>query len=248
MSHPLDAPIWNALTTEHARLAVGSSESPLALRYPADVLPMAAIKDETSTALAELRDLLDPPNSTRPGESIYLAAESLPSCPGLDILQPLPCLQMIYPPAVTIPVPPASEPALSIVRLSAHDAPAMVALTDVAFPGFFRPRTYMLGNYYGIRRPAEAVDSATDLIAMAGERLALPGIRELSAVCTHRRHTGQGYAARLITHVLAQHAAAGLETVLHVGVTNHRAIALYRRLGFTDRREITLHHIRRAAH
>jgi predicted GNAT family acetyltransferase len=81
---------------------------------------------------------------------------------------------------------------------------------------------------------------------MSGERLALPGMRELSAVCTHPRYTGKGFAARLITHVLSAHSAAGLETFLHVSATNHRAIDLYHRLGFVTRREITLHQIRRA--
>jgi GNAT superfamily N-acetyltransferase len=244
MAHPLDTPIWSALTTEHAHLAIASAgQSPLALRYPADVLPMAAIKKETSSALAELRDLLAPPSASRPGESIYITAESLPSCDGLDVLDPLPCLQMIFPPGTAILAQAASGPA--IVPLSSSDAPDMVALTDVAFPGFFRPRTYLLGSYYGIRFDA-AHPSDTALLAMSGERLALPGMREISAVCTHPRYTGKGFAARLITHVLAQHAAAGLETFLHVPATNRRAIDLYLRLGFVTRRDITLHKIRRA--
>jgi GNAT superfamily N-acetyltransferase len=243
--HPLDTPIWSALTTEHAHLAIGSSKSPLALRYPADVLPMAAIKESTSNALAELRDLLAPPTSSRPGESIYLAAESLPPCAGLDVLEPLPCLQMIFPLGAATPFSPQTTESLPIIPLSARDADDMVALTNVAFPGFFRSRTYLLGSYFGIRSgPAHPSDTA--LISMAGERLALPGIRELSAVCTHPRYTGQGFAARLITHVLAQHAAAGLETFLAVSIRNHRAIVLYHRLGFVTRREITLHQIRRA--
>jgi hypothetical protein len=30
------------------------------------------------------------------------------------------------------------------------DAPDMVVLTDLAFPGFFRPHTYQMGAYYAI--------------------------------------------------------------------------------------------------
>ncbi len=245
MSHPLDSPIWTALTTEHAHLAIGASGSPAALRYPADVLPMAAIREETAAALAELREMLAPPTSEQPGERIYFAAESVPACTGLEVLSPLPCLQMIFPRGAAISAPSAADCDGPIEALAAQDGPAMVALTDVAFPGFFRPRTYVLGSYYGIRKPQLGAESDTDLIAMAGERLALPGIRELSAVCTHPSYAGRGLAGRLITHELAAHVAAGLDTFLLVSVTNHRAIALYRRLGFTERREITLQQIRR---
>ncbi len=101
----------------------------------------------------------------------------------------------------------------------------MVALTDVAFPGYFRPRTYILGRYFGIEIDGQ-------LIAMAGERLALPGYREISAVCTHPAHTGKGYAATLIQHLMRIHAAAGLRSFLHVSQSNQRAIALYERLGY----------------
>jgi predicted GNAT family acetyltransferase len=35
------------------------------------------------------------------------------------------------------------------------------------------------------------------LVAMAGERLKVPGYTELSAVCTHPEHTGKGYGGML---------------------------------------------------
>jgi predicted GNAT family acetyltransferase len=114
----------------------------------------------------------------------------------------------------------------------------MVALTNVAFPGFFRPRTHVLGQYFGIEADGQ-------LIAMAGERLALPGYREISAVCTHPAHTGKGHAAALVQHLIRIHAAAGLRSFLHAGQANHRAIALYERLGFTRTRPILFHSLRR---
>jgi predicted GNAT family acetyltransferase len=73
----------------------------------------------------------------------------------------------------------------------------------------------------------------------------MPGLRELSGVCTRPGHTGHGYAARLVCRVMAQHYAAGLKTFLHVVAANHRAIELYERLGFTKRRMVMLQHIRR---
>jgi GNAT superfamily N-acetyltransferase len=107
--------------------------------------------------------------------------------------------------------------------MTPDDAPAMVALTDLAFPGFFRARTHEMGAYYGIR-------IGNELIAMAGERLAVPGFREISAVVTHPAHTGHGYATLLVNRLLQDHAAAGLQSFLHVTerkLARHRYLQAY---------------------
>ena len=115
----------------------------------------------------------------------------------------------------------------------------MVALTDLAFPGFFRPRTHQMGTYYGIRFHEE-------LVAMAGERLAIPGCREISGVVTHPAHTGRGYATLLMNRLLEDHAAAGLQSFLHVSERNARAIAIYQRMGFVVLASVALWPISRA--
>ena len=90
-----------------------------------------------------------------------------------------------------------------IVRLSNANAPEMVALTTIAFPGFFRSRTSEMGSYYGIRSDGE-------LIAMGGERLRLDGYPEISGVCTHPAHRGKGLAASLICQLARNHRACVL--------------------------------------
>ena len=236
MTDPLDNPIWHALNTEHAHLAVAAADvhAAKALRYPADVVPVAGLAANTTAALAELVELL------APDEFIWVAAETLPPAAGLQVLEPLPCLQMVYRPTASGLSRAAFSAELHIEKINAKDAPAMVALTDAAFPGFFRPRTYLIGDYFGIFNL-----DRSQLIAMAGNRLAIPGHRELSAVVTLPGHTGQGLASRLIARVLFEHAAAHLGTFLHVVASNHRAIALYQRLGFATRRILTLQHLRR---
>jgi predicted GNAT family acetyltransferase len=114
-----------------------------------------------------------------------------------------------------------------------EDAPDMVALTDLAFPEFFRARTYEVGTYYGIR-----IDN--ELVAMAGERLAVPGFREISAVVTHPEHLGKGYATLLMNRLLNDHADVGLKSFLHVKEQNSRAIAIYRRMGFVTLQSVAL--------
>ncbi|GAA1631720.1 GNAT family N-acetyltransferase [Nonomuraea maheshkhaliensis] len=91
------------------------------------------------------------------------------------------------------------------------------------------PRTVELGVYLGIRRSGE-------LVAMAGERLHPPGWTEISAVCTHPAHRGQGLATRLVLAVAAGIRARGETPFLHAAASNTNAISLYERLGFRLRR------------
>jgi len=217
-------PVWHALQTKHRHFAVTDGD---ACRYPADVAPFAAVATPSRSALQSLHSLLVP------GEYVWLVGESYPSLPELTCEETLECLQMALPEEVSPP-----SPALDIVRLSNANAPEMVALTTLAFPGFFRSRTCEMGSYFGVRSDGE-------LIAMSGERLMLDGYPELSGVCTHPAHRGKGYAASLLWHLVRNHRREGLVSWLHVNAANHPAIELYRRMGFTVARKVTLHRISR---
>ena len=168
-----------------------------------------------------------------PGEAVWIFAEEYLAAPELQWMETLKCLQMVLPEEVK---PPERE--MDPVELSAEDGPAMVALTDVAFPGFFRSRTYAMGSYFGVRMDGR-------LIAMGGERLMLDGYPEVSGVCTHPDHRGKGYAASLIWEVVRKHRREGDVSWLHVGAANRKAIELYLRMGFVKSREVTLHRIMR---
>jgi ribosomal protein S18 acetylase RimI-like enzyme len=220
-------PFWHALKTEQAGIAIGSE---LARRYPADVIPFAALEVTSPQAMTALRDLMEP------GEKIYVVGDQLPVLQTIEHLKELPCWQMHFTAKTSIDLPPTQPDDVQPRALSASDVPDMVALTNVAFPGFFRTRTYQLGRYYGIHIDGE-------LVAMAGERTALPDFREISAVCTHPAHTGKGYAATLIRHILRAHFADGLRSFLHVAAVNERAVGLYERIGFVKTRSILVHQL-----
>jgi GNAT superfamily N-acetyltransferase len=185
---------------------------------------------KTPPALADLHELL------APNELTSVAGDLPPSLPGIRYKGPIPCLQMLFPHHLPPPLPlPTAAP---IALLTCADAPAMVALTDIAFPGFFRSRTCVMGSYYGIW-------SGGELIAMAGERLILDPYREISGVCTHPDHCGHGYAATLITRLMHAHRQQNARSFLHVVSTNRSAIDLYLRLGFEITREVQLHRLLR---
>jgi ribosomal protein S18 acetylase RimI-like enzyme len=214
-------PVWHALRGPHRRLARTEGG---ACRYPADVVPFAAIDAPSATAFAALRSLLEP------DESVWIADYGR-AAPGLTVVDALECVQMVLPGSVDM-----SAPSRELLPLSAAHAQEMVALTDVAFPGFFRPATYRMGSYFGVRVRGE-------LVAMGGERLLLPGHPEMSAICTHPEHRGEGLATDVIRHLARLHRRAGLVSWLHVGAANRRAVDLYAGLGFERVRSLMLHRI-----
>jgi ribosomal protein S18 acetylase RimI-like enzyme len=218
---PLLDSVWNALHTVHGHFAVRNGP---AVRYPADVVPFAAMAGGNHADLSPLAELL------APSELVYLVGAQPQVSNHVEVGPVLNCFQMLFP----APQPEShATPDTPVLHMTPEDGPAMVALTDLAFPGFFRSRTYEMGAYYGIRINNE-------LAAMAGERLAVPGFREISAVVTHPAHTGRGYATLLMNRLLQDHAAAALKSFLHVSEHNSRAIAIYQRMGFVVLRSVAL--------
>jgi GNAT superfamily N-acetyltransferase len=221
-------PVWHSLRTNHRHLAVCAGK---ACRYPAAVAPFVAVARNDDDALEHLRALLTPQ------DSVYLIGDTPVAVPGLTIeARSYMALQMAGPELLP-PLPDIADPSIRITPLTVADAPDMVALTTLAFPGFFRSRTHEMGDYFGIR------DSNGNLIAMAGERMCFDHYREISGVCTHPEHTGRGYAKALILHLMHDHRERGLASWLHVGSANRRAIEIYDSLDFTATGEVALHRI-----
>ncbi|BAH50949.1 hypothetical protein ROP_27020 [Rhodococcus opacus B4] len=137
--------------------------------------------------------------------------------------------QMIW--AGTTPVD-ISEAEAGVVDLGADSGPAMRDLVARTRPGPFWPRTHELGCHLGIRENGR-------LVAMAGERLRPPGWTEISAVCTAPEARGRGHSALLIRALAARIIGRGERPFLHVAETNTGAIALYERLGFRTRTQVT---------
>jgi ribosomal protein S18 acetylase RimI-like enzyme len=226
-----DNPAWHALNTRHSHLALIEGD---AYRYPANVAPFAALAKPTELALWELHSLL------APGESVWLFGVDYPRLPELQNVSTLECAQMVL---ATELVEKASP--IELERLTGADSDAMVTLTDLAYPGFFRSHTHEMGAYYGAW--LDSREKSGQLIAMAGERLALDGFTEISGICTHPDHRGKGLAADLIARVARNHFEQGVVSFLHVTATNTKAIDLYARLGFVEVRKVTLTKLARPA-
>jgi len=218
--HLFADPIGAALSTTHRHLTIGND---LARRYPADVAPFATLAEASQAAMHGLRSLL------APGDAIWLFGADFPTVPSLALTERMVCPQMALPDDVAPP-----SPIAGIMELTEANAQEMVALTDLAFPGFFRRRTWRMGSYYGIR------SVQGELIAMGGERIKLHGYAEVSAVCTHPDFRGRSYAEAIIWQVVRKQRSDGVRSFLHVGAANVKAIALYERLGFVKSGEIVI--------
>lgn len=216
MSHPLDYPIWNALTTRHQALAVGGA---LARRYPADVTPFGGLADESAESYAALDALM----ASRDYVVMFTPEPLTPPSPFV-VLTSMICEQMIGMPA-------AATAATELVRLGAADVPAMMELVALTKPGPFAVRTHELGTFLGIK-----VDGR--LVAMTGERMRPGEYTEMTAVCVHPDHRGRGYAQALLAAVARGITERGEIPFLHVVSDNTSAIALYKRQGMTIRRRI----------
>ncbi len=217
--HPLDNVIWQALTTRQTHCAEICGEARWFLR---DITLLSAFREPSDQGYDSLAELAGPG-----GTAALFLDEPYRARAGWELLAGPPLLQMIF---ENGSLPDADGSA--VLELGKKDSPEMLELAALTKPGPFGTRTHELGTYLGIRRKVSENDK---LVAMAGERLKVPGHTEVSAVCTHPEHTGRGYAGILMTAVMRRILARGETPFLHTREDNLRAIELYRRLGFRTR-------------
>lgn len=271
----LDNPVWHALTSEHATLALGDG---LARRYRPDISPLSGLIEPTPAALADLHAL-----ASR-GETVALLFDAPLSAPpaGWRVIKARYIDQMVWNGRVgeastrtdrsaasnritparerlaptrdpsALPNHPATSTAASglghaapnsppfvdekhanfaILALGDADVAEMVELATLTEPGPFLSGAIRMGQYIGVRCDGR-------LAAMAGQRMRLPGLIEISAVCTHPDFRRRGYAAGLVMALIREAVSAGQRPFLHVKTENDAAKAAYARLGFDTRREV----------
>jgi predicted GNAT family acetyltransferase len=153
MTHPLDRPIWSALTTRQQDLAEGGA---LARRYPTAITPFADMADMSAESFAALGKLVSGPEI-----AVLFTPDAVTAPEEFKVLLAETGEQLIGTPAeVTMS---GVEP----VTLGAADVAEMIALTELTKPGPFYARTHELGKFLGIW-----IDGK--LVAMAGERMKPP--------------------------------------------------------------------------
>lgn len=216
----LERPIWSALISYHESLAETAGR---VRAYPADVACFAATDPSCSDARSDLARLV----RQRQGGLTFMQATPVERPAGAHLTLQARGVQML------LKEPSGLDPLDGARPLGAQDVEDMLQLVERTEPGPFFQRTIAMGRYFGVWENGR-------LIAMAGERMALPEFTEISAVCVHPEMRGRGLARGLVAHVAAGILKLGKQPFLHAYADNQPAISLYRSMGFVVR---TMMHI-----
>ncbi|SHM87551.1 GNAT family N-acetyltransferase [Flavobacterium saccharophilum] len=216
----LDNPVWYSLSENHDDFAVEYGSTKF---YDPDYGPFGGFTalENTAVATQEYSALID---------NFFVVGEKPQIGYNLKIVKELDCLQMIITEKIQLPID------VEIVKLGTVHSEILYDLINLVQPGYFKNKTMLLGDYYGIFKDNQ-------LIAVSGERMKMNSFTEVSAIITHPDQTGKGYAKQLITHVVNAIFDQGKIPFLHVAESNIGAIKLYEKLGFVTRRKISFWNI-----
>ncbi|GAA4900172.1 GNAT family N-acetyltransferase [Flaviramulus aquimarinus] len=211
----LDNPVWFSLTDIHSDQCIDYGNVKF---YQTDYAPFGAFinNQDTAFAIEKYAQLI----------KAFFIVGNKPKVPA-SFKPPIKHvgLQMIIYDKIKHPI---TE---TIIELNEANYQDLTTLVKLVYPEFFKEKTNALGRYYGIYKNQK-------LVAVTGERMQTNNFIEISAVVTHPNFLGNGYARQLITHTANRIFDDGKIPFLHVDENNLGPIALYKKLGFTIRREM----------
>jgi ribosomal protein S18 acetylase RimI-like enzyme len=209
----LDQIFWHTLTGPHARYACGAGG---ARRYARGFSPILGFADSAQPDFAALAPYCEP------GEQLYCDAWTGAPPDGWQIDAESTMFRMVWNASS-----PAADGASEAIALGPEHADQALELATLCRPGPFGLRTIELGDYFGFF-------DGQRLVAMAGERMRVEGLTEISGVCTHPQYQGRGHARHLMLKLVHRQMARNETPFLHVMHSNDTAHRLYLRMGFED--------------
>lgn len=216
----LDNPVWYSLSETHKGFAIDYGNTKF---YNPDYCPFGGFIDSENIA-----DAIEQYSNL--SNNFFIVGEKPQVSDAVKIAKELVCLQMIIREKIQLSVD------IEIVKLTENHNEELCALVNLVQPGYFKTKTPLLGNYFGIFKENQ-------LVAITGERMKMNNFTEVSAIITHPDHTGKGYAKQLITHVVNAIFEENKTPFLHVVESNIGAIKLYEKLDFVTRRKMSLWNI-----
>ncbi len=124
IGHPLDNPVWHALTSFHTNLGLGDTQ---ARRYHPDILPFTSIESPTIKAQNALQGLL------KVNDRFFIFGELPPVPHAWTLLKKLDCLQMILENPDTL-----KKDTGTVEKLNDFQKDEIFRLVDQVQPGYFR--------------------------------------------------------------------------------------------------------------
>lgn len=216
----LDNPVWNSLSETHAEFAIDYGNTKF---YNPDYCPFGGFLDTENISHA-----IDQYSAL--SKNFFIVGEKPEISDAVKFTRELICLQMIIEKKIELSID------TEIVKLTEFHNEALCELVNLVQPGYFKNKTPLLGNYFGIFKENQ-------LVAVTGERMKMNDFTEVSAIVTHPDHTGKGYAKQLITHMVNAIFDENKIPFLHVVESNIGAIKLYEKLGFVTKRKMSLWNI-----
>ena len=212
----LDNPVWHSLNEVHKKYSLTFNNMKC---YQVDYCPFGGYENNNlvSKYIDEYANLID---------NFFIVGEKPGYSQSLSLKKELVCLQMVLDHKIDI------EIQEEIVHLNDAYDKELSDLVNLVQPGYFKSKTILLGDYYGIFKNGL-------LVSVTGERMKMNDFSEVSAVVTHPGHIGKGYARQLIAHTINKISDENKVPYLHVAETNTGAIKLYDKLGFITRRKIS---------
>jgi len=216
MYERLDNPVWHSLSETHKDLSIDYHNIKF---YQPAYCPFGGFIDNNNVAsrIDEYSKLIN--NLFVVGEKPFFSNK-------LFLKKELICVQMV--------LEKKTEAGIEedLIKLDNAFSGALSSLVNEVQPGYFKEKTNLMGDYFGIVKDGK-------LVAVTGERMKMKNFTEVSAVVTHPFYTGKGYARQLVGHTVNKIFDENKIPYLHVAETNLGAIRLYEKLGFTTRRKIS---------
>ena len=216
MYERLDNPVWHSLSETHKDLSIDYHNIKF---YQPAYCPFGGFIDNNNVAsrIDEYSKLIN--NLFVVGEKPFFSNK-------LFLKKELICVQMV--------LEKKTEAGIEedLIKLDNAFSGALSSLVNEVQPGYFKEKTNLMGDYFGIVKDGK-------LVAVTGERMKMKNFTEVSAVVTHPFYTGKGYARQLVGHTVNNIFNENKIPYLHVAETNLGAIRLYEKLGFTTRRKIS---------
>jgi ribosomal protein S18 acetylase RimI-like enzyme len=216
MIRKLDNPVWHSLLENNKTISIVYEDVRF---YDPDYCPFGAFENNNtlSSGIDEYLKLT---------ENFYMVGQRPEFSEKLILKNELVCLQMIADSSTDV------EYKEKIIKINGSYENSLFNLVNLVQPGFFKKKTVLMGDYYGIFKDGE-------LIAATGERMKMNDFTEISAVVTRPLYTGRGYAKQLIAHTVNKILNQNKVSYLHVNEKNVAAIKLYENLGFKTRRKMS---------
>ncbi|WP_299386901.1 GNAT family N-acetyltransferase [uncultured Lacinutrix sp.] len=217
LEHQLKNPVWHSLKETHKKFMIEFNRVSF---YNPDVCTFAAFCDETKTAKAANEYV-------KSSDDFFFVSENqTPIVDGVNVVleKKTDGCQMVLNKLVDIKI---TE---DIVLLDETFIDEIYNLVWLVMPGYYKKRTFEMGNYYGIFKDGR-------LVSIAGQRMQTNLFIEVSAVVTHPDYTGKGLARQLIVHNTKEILKENKTPILHTNKGN-LAIPLYEKLGYKLTRDM----------